>query len=155
MEKKAGVRRRALISENPEALAELVGMEIQRGNSRLYSCKLCGIQAMNLFDAESHIKEEDHVILKAEDVIGTMPSADPAKLQPCGMRVLIECNDAEESSAGGVLLTEAAKERPLTGRVVASVWPYGKLSPSIFGEVKCVCFTQSCKTFKIKCSCIV
>ena len=68
---------------------------------------------------EVEFKEEDHVILKAEDVIGTMPSADPAKLQPCGMRVLIECNDAEESSAGGVLLTEAAKERPLTGRVVA------------------------------------
>ena len=70
MEKKAGVRRRALISENPEALAELVGMEIQRGNSRLYSCKLCGIQAMNLFDAESHIKEEDHVKKREAEVGG-------------------------------------------------------------------------------------
>ena len=70
MEKKAGVRRRALISENPEALAELVGMEIQRGNSRLYSCKLCGIQAMNLFDAESHLKEEDHVKKREAEVGG-------------------------------------------------------------------------------------
>ena len=69
MEKKAGLRRRALMNENPEALAELVGMEIQRGNSRMYSCKLCGIQAMNLFDAESHIKEEDHMKRRGEEVV--------------------------------------------------------------------------------------
>ena len=63
-EKKAAARRRELMSKHPEILAELQGMEIQRGTSRMYSCKLCGIQAMNLFDAESHIKEDDHKSLK-------------------------------------------------------------------------------------------
>ena len=70
MEKKAAARRRALITEAPEVLRELQGMEITRGTDRIYSCKLCGIQAMNLFDAESHIKEEDHKNLKGDKDTG-------------------------------------------------------------------------------------
>ena len=67
LEKKAIVRRRELMDKAPDILMELQGMEIQRGTSRMYSCKLCGIQAMNLFDAESHIKEEDHKNLKVNE----------------------------------------------------------------------------------------
>ena len=66
-EKKATVRRRELLTSNPELLQELQGMEIQRGTARMYSCKLCGIQAMTLVDAESHIAEEAHKELKAKD----------------------------------------------------------------------------------------
>merc|ERR1712142_1003323 len=65
-EKKAAARRRELMSGNPEILRELQGMEITRGTTKMYSCKLCGIQAMALADAESHIFEDDHKALKAE-----------------------------------------------------------------------------------------
>jgi len=44
---------------------------------------------------------------------------DVSKLKPCGPRILIECTDAEESTTGGVLLTQSVKERQLTGSVVA------------------------------------
>ena len=66
MEKKADDRRKELMRTKPEVMIELQGMEIRRGHSRLYSCKLCGIQAMSLPDAESHVNEEDHKNLKAE-----------------------------------------------------------------------------------------
>ena len=66
MEKKANDRRKELMRTKPEVMVELQGMEILRGHNRLYSCKLCGIQAMSLPDAESHINEEDHQNLKAE-----------------------------------------------------------------------------------------
>lgn len=65
-EKKSAARRRELMSGNPDLLRELQGMEIQRGTTKMYSCKLCGIQAMSLADAESHIFEDDHKALKAE-----------------------------------------------------------------------------------------
>ena len=66
-EKKAADRRRQLMTSHPEVLRELQGMEIQRGTSRMYSCKLCGIQAMTLFDAEEHIKAEEHKNLKQKE----------------------------------------------------------------------------------------
>ena len=67
-EKKAAVRRRELMT-NPELWSELQGMEIQRGALTLYSCKLCGIQAMTLADAESHIFEEEHTKLRSGVVL--------------------------------------------------------------------------------------
>ncbi|XRA98820.1 chaperonin GroES [Pycnococcus provasolii] len=68
---------------------------------------------------EVDFQDEEHIILKSDDVIGVMPSDDVSKLKPCGPRILIECTDAEESTTGGVLLTQSVKERPLTGSVVA------------------------------------
>ena len=64
-EKKAEVRRRELMS-NPELWTELQSMEYKLDTQTLYSCKLCGIQAMTLADAESHIFEDDHKKLRAE-----------------------------------------------------------------------------------------
>lgn len=47
-------------------------------------------------------------------------------LQPLGDRVLVKPLEAEEKSAGGIILPEAAQEKPREGEVVA-VGP-GKLS---------------------------
>ena len=40
-------------------------------------------------------------------------------LQPLGARVLVKRLEAEEKSAGGIILPEAAQERPREGKVVA------------------------------------
>jgi chaperonin GroES len=40
-------------------------------------------------------------------------------LQPLGARVLVQRLEAEEKSAGGIILPEAAQERPREGKVVA------------------------------------
>lgn len=60
-----------------------------------------------------------HVLLKEEDLIGVMAGEDPASMRPLHDRVLIEVGEAEAQSAGGVLLTEGAKEQPTLGKVVA------------------------------------
>ena len=41
------------------------------------------------------------------------------KLKPLNDRVVIEPSAAEEKTAGGIVLPEAAKEKPLTGKIVA------------------------------------
>ena len=40
-------------------------------------------------------------------------------LQPLGDRVLVEPSEAEEKSAGGILLPESAQEQPAEGKVIA------------------------------------
>ena len=40
-------------------------------------------------------------------------------LQPLGNRVLVEPSEAEEKSAGGILLPESAQETPAEGKVIA------------------------------------
>ena len=40
-------------------------------------------------------------------------------LQPLGNRVLVEPSEAEEKSAGGILLPESAQEKPAEGKVIA------------------------------------
>ena len=42
------------------------------------------------------------------------------KLKPLNDRVVIEPSKAEEKTAGGIVLPETAKEKPLTGKVVAA-----------------------------------
>lgn len=42
------------------------------------------------------------------------------KVQPLGARVLVErLEEAEEKSAGGIIIPETAKEKPTEGKVVA------------------------------------
>ncbi|MHC5082550.1 MAG: co-chaperone GroES [Planctomycetota bacterium] len=41
------------------------------------------------------------------------------KLIPMEDRVVVEPNKAEETTAGGIVLPEAAKEKPLMGKVIA------------------------------------
>ena len=42
-----------------------------------------------------------------------------AKIKPLGDRVLIKRLEAEEKTAGGIVLPDAAKEKPKKGKVVA------------------------------------
>ncbi len=41
------------------------------------------------------------------------------KVKPLADRVLIEPNPAEEKTAGGLFIPDTAKEKPLSGKVVA------------------------------------
>jgi chaperonin GroES len=64
------------------------------------------------------------------------------KLRPLDDRVVVESLDAEETTAGGIVLPEAAQERPQRGKVIA-VGPgklldsgsRGELSVSVGDEV--------------------
>ncbi|CAI5514528.1 unnamed protein product [Closterium sp. Naga37s-1] len=60
-----------------------------------------------------------HVLLREDDVVGTLDSDDVGQLKPLADRVLIKVQEAEQVTAGGVLLTESAKEKPVIGTVVA------------------------------------
>jgi chaperonin GroES len=70
---------------------------------------------------EVEVQGKEHVLLKEEDVIGVLPSGsdDISKLKPLGDRVLIRQAAAEDKTAGGVLLTAEAAEKPTFGTVVA------------------------------------
>eukprot|EP00240_Pyramimonas_obovata_P013086 CAMPEP_0118933136 /NCGR_PEP_ID=MMETSP1169-20130426/11388_1 /TAXON_ID=36882 /ORGANISM="Pyramimonas obovata, Strain CCMP722" /LENGTH=250 /DNA_ID=CAMNT_0006875863 /DNA_START=53 /DNA_END=805 /DNA_ORIENTATION=+ len=68
---------------------------------------------------EVEVGGEAHILLKEEDCIGTLAGADIASLKPLGDRVLIKCSEVEEETTGGVILAAGAKEKPLTGTVVA------------------------------------
>ncbi len=41
------------------------------------------------------------------------------KLKPLDDRVVVKPNEAEEKTAGGIVLPDAAKEKPLQGKVIA------------------------------------
>jgi len=41
------------------------------------------------------------------------------KIQPLGDRVLIQPLPAEEKTAGGIIIPDTAKEKPLKGKVIA------------------------------------
>ena len=45
--------------------------------------------------------------------------SDKSKIQPLGDRVLVEPLEAEEKSAGGIVIPDTAKEKQQKGRVIA------------------------------------
>lgn len=60
-----------------------------------------------------------HLILKYDDIVGILETDDVKDLKPLNDRVLIKVAEAEEKTAGGLLLTEASKEKPSIGTVIA------------------------------------
>ncbi|KAJ1701436.1 hypothetical protein LUZ63_001215 [Rhynchospora breviuscula] len=60
-----------------------------------------------------------HLILKEDDIIGVLETEDVKDLKPLSDRVLIKVAEVEDKTAGGLLLTEATKEKPSIGTVVA------------------------------------
>ncbi|GJM98711.1 hypothetical protein PR202_ga15742 [Eleusine coracana subsp. coracana] len=68
---------------------------------------------------ELKFNEADHLILKEDDIIGILDSDDVKDLKPLSDRILIKVAEAEEQTAGGLLLTQANKEKPSVGTVVA------------------------------------
>ncbi|MCO5569717.1 hypothetical protein L7F22_023432 [Adiantum nelumboides] len=68
-----------------------------------------------------------HVLLKEDDIVGILETDDFKDLQPLNDRVLIKVAEAEGKTAGGVLLTDSAKEKPVIGTVTA-------VGPGTYGE---------------------
>ncbi|CAJ2649995.1 unnamed protein product [Trifolium pratense] len=60
-----------------------------------------------------------HLILKDDDIVGILETEEVKDLKPLNDRVLIKIAEAEEKTAGGLLLTEGTKEKPSIGTVIA------------------------------------
>ncbi|PIA27586.1 hypothetical protein AQUCO_07600036v1 [Aquilegia coerulea] len=58
-----------------------------------------------------------HLLLKEDDIVGILETDDVKDLKPLNDRVLIKVVEAEEKTAGGLLLTEASKDKPSIGTV--------------------------------------
>lgn len=84
---------------------------LQTGSQVVYS-KYAG--------TEVDFNGSSHLILKEDDIIGILETDDVKDLKPLSDRVLIKVAEAEEMTAGGLLLTEAAKEKPSIGTIVAA-----------------------------------
>ncbi|XP_058108679.1 20 kDa chaperonin, chloroplastic [Magnolia sinica] len=87
-----------------------VDINVQTGTQVVYS-KYAG--------TELEFNGSNHLILKEDDIVGILETDDVKDLKPLNDRVLIKVAEVEEKTAGGLLLTEAAKEKPSIGTVVA------------------------------------
>jgi chaperonin GroES len=76
---------------------------------------------------EVEFNGESHLLLKEDDLVGLLSGDDIKELQPLNDRVLIQVSEAESKTAGGILLTESAKEKPVIGTVIAT-------GPGTYGE---------------------
>ncbi|ESR66097.1 hypothetical protein CICLE_v10009281mg [Citrus x clementina] len=61
----------------------------------------------------------NHLIVREDDVVGILETDEIKDLKPLNDRVFIKVAEAEETTAGGLLLTEASKEKPSIGTVIA------------------------------------
>ncbi|KAL2651674.1 hypothetical protein R1flu_019802 [Riccia fluitans] len=84
---------------------------VAKGDSIVYS-KFAG--------TEVEFNGEDFLLLKEDDIVGLLKGDDIAELKPLNDRVLIKVSEAEEKTAGGVLLTDSAKEKPVVGEITAA-----------------------------------
>ncbi|CAI7851163.1 unnamed protein product [Closterium sp. NIES-53] len=95
-----------------------VAVDVPEGGSIVYS-KYAGV--------EIDFNGAPHLLLKEDDIVGVLASDDIADLKPLNDRVLIKVVESESKTAGGVLLTESAKEKPVVGTVIA-------VGPGALGE---------------------
>ncbi|KAL6971958.1 20 kDa chaperonin, chloroplastic [Sarracenia purpurea var. burkii] len=87
-----------------------VDISVKTGTKIVYS-KYAG--------TEVEFNGSNHLILKEDDIVGILETDDVEDMKPLNDRVLIKVAVAEEKTAGGLLLTEATKEKPSIGTVVA------------------------------------
>ncbi|KAL2327304.1 hypothetical protein Fmac_020731 [Flemingia macrophylla] len=87
-----------------------VAVSVQTGAQVVYS-KYAGTEVE--FDGTKHL------IVKDDDIVGILETDDIKDLKPLNDRVLIKVAEAEEKTSGGLLLTEATKEKPSIGTVIA------------------------------------
>ncbi|PQQ14245.1 20 kDa chaperonin chloroplastic [Prunus yedoensis var. nudiflora] len=87
-----------------------VGISVQTGAEVVYS-KYAG--------TEVEFNGSKHLILKDDDIVGILETEDVKDLKPLNDRVLIKVAEVEEKTPGGLLLTEASKEKPSIGTVIA------------------------------------
>ncbi|GMH33291.1 hypothetical protein BSKO_01125 [Bryopsis sp. KO-2023] len=108
-----GIMLPAAVSKTPTrgSVISTSGEIVQAGSGVVYS----QYAGTNL-----KFSDQEYILLKEDDVVGTLDSgADIGQLAPLADRLLIEVADADETSAGGVLLTSATSEKPTLGKVVA------------------------------------
>ncbi|CAN4084685.1 unnamed protein product [Withania somnifera] len=98
------------VGEGHSAGKAKVDISVKPGAQVIYS-KYAGTEVE--FDGSKHL------ILKEDDIVGILETDDVKDLQPLNDRVLIKVAEAEEKTAGGLLLTEAAKEKPSIGTIIA------------------------------------
>ncbi|KAL3830060.1 hypothetical protein ACJIZ3_018862 [Penstemon smallii] len=87
-----------------------VDISVKTGTQVVYS-KYAGTEVE--FDGSNHL------ILKEDDIVGTLDTEDVKDLKPLNDRVLIKVAEAEQTTAGGLFLTDANKEKPSIGTVIA------------------------------------
>ncbi|KAL3532729.1 hypothetical protein ACH5RR_006250 [Cinchona calisaya] len=87
-----------------------VDISVKTGSQIVYS-KYAG--------TEVEFNGSNHLILREDDIVGILDTDDVKDLKPLNDRVLIKVAEAEEKTAGGLLLTEATKEKPSIGTVIA------------------------------------
>ncbi|KAM3301263.1 20 kDa chaperonin, chloroplastic isoform X1 [Capsicum chacoense] len=98
------------VGEGHSAGKTKVDISVKTGAKVIYS-KYSGTEVE--FDGSKHL------ILKEDDIVGILETDDVKDLQPLNDRVLIKVAEAEEKTAGGLLLSEAAKEKPSIGTIIA------------------------------------
>ncbi|XP_047310828.1 20 kDa chaperonin, chloroplastic-like [Impatiens glandulifera] len=87
-----------------------VEIDLKTGTQVVYS-KYAG--------TELEFNGSNHLILKEDDIVGILETDDVKDLKPLNDRVLIKVAVAENKTAGGLLLTDATKEKPSIGTVIA------------------------------------
>ncbi|KAI3443524.1 hypothetical protein Pfo_000189 [Paulownia fortunei] len=87
-----------------------VDISVKTGTQVVYS-KYAG--------TEVEFNGSNHLILKEDDIVGILDTDDIKDLKPLNDRVLIKVAEAEEKTAGGLYLTDASKDKPSIGTVVA------------------------------------
>ncbi|KAG7983931.1 hypothetical protein I3843_04G130700 [Carya illinoinensis] len=98
------------IGEGKTAGNTKVDLSVKTGNQVVYS-KYAG--------TELEFNGSKHLILKDDDIVGILETDDVKDLKPLNDRVLIKVAEAEVKTSGGLLLTEATKEKPSIGTVIA------------------------------------
>ncbi|XP_061361527.1 20 kDa chaperonin, chloroplastic-like [Gastrolobium bilobum] len=91
------------------------------GKSKVDICVKTGAQVVysKYAGTEVEFNGSKHLILKDDDIIGILETDEVKDLKPLNDRVLIKVAEAEKTTAGGLLLTEATKEKPSIGTVIA------------------------------------
>uniref|UniRef100_M4CQU3 20 kDa chaperonin, chloroplastic n=1 Tax=Brassica campestris TaxID=3711 RepID=M4CQU3_BRACM len=94
-------------------LGDLVLVKIKEAEEKTYYGRL------EHAGTEVEFNGEKHLILKEDDIVGLLETEDIKDLKPLNDRVFIKVAEAEEKTAGGLLLTETTKEKPSIGTVIA------------------------------------
>jgi chaperonin GroES len=68
---------------------------------------------------ELEFNDSNNLILKEDDIVGILETDDIKDLKPLNDRVFIKVAEAEMKTSGGLFLTEANKEKPSVGTVIA------------------------------------
>ena len=87
-----------------------VPLSVQVGANIVYS---------NCSGIEIEFNRVNHLLVKEDDINGVLDTDDIKDLKPLNDRVLIKVAEAEQKTAGGLLLTKSGKEKPSIGTIIA------------------------------------